>query len=984
MAFANKYLIEFSSIFAHAWKIETQEDAFAESVTDLIATGEPLSIEYDSGDDSYNFPIRPSKAVFRVHSLTDFQLTDFYSEQDFRLKVKISLGANLFWQGFVSTGEYSEPYECVPYPVQITAVDGLNYLKELPFVDSISVTAGVETITYYEGRQFESLVICNILAKAQITEFKEFLNIYETRMNATADDSPLDQCKIDVDVFKGKSCYDALTEILKHYSAVIRQNTSGEMCIYRPKELTGTTVYGRKFTAWNTKTSVSISPSQFIDRIGVASNLKQIPGGALITKRAAKKVTLNLDYGYKDSWIENGEFKADTFNIATYKFANWTYYGGTGHVSLANMIPGETDGLGLIHGSGSPPAYNVSQSFGAFAVSTTDIMVIEFEYLLYNPMSSDDNATFYVMVKSDNGSNYLSIADGLTASWGSTPAYLTLTGLVKPGKRDWELFKRKIIGLPVYGPYTIYFHVLSSTYCYAGFKNVKFYSTSDEIVNIKYPWYKVAKWKKKIFSLFVSNLPKGDTFPVHHDLQEVVAKQYVIDNAVDGIHLIEDYVLCDVTDTNIDNVIEQFKGALAISVSSLSVSAETFVIDHAADYVAGGVIVTRAGSVIYFTSAIVGVNFTGSTTISNTSGDLSGTPATVQSNVTGTKQKDRMLLSGTGGEGAAADITCNGLTLGMVYGTSLELTASGFVSGAAGDWAEVNVTLTYEVDGGNVYLYFEEIATVGGFTGSTTIVNTTPDLGGTVTTIQEAAAGQARIDTITLSGSSGTANILCDGVTAEVAASVIIAHTEAWNTRGGSENDPIHEIIGAEMALQHSRPKQLIQMNILDTEAEFNLIGNVRDILDSIYGRGVNLISSWVNVDYDTFTSSGLSITAVETGSSGDAKSNEFVITDGEIMTLIVNVTLNSGALPSAIIKDLALNNITNGVSLVAGLNIVDLTLTTTGSGAGNLWLINSSATNYETSEAVLVRKPRKFISNRAELDCKNAIWNTDLIEILD
>ena len=202
MSYSNKYLVEFSSVQGHDWKIEIQEDGWAGSVTSLTATGDPLHIEFNTDSDSFNEPIRPSKAVFNVISLTDFQLTDFYTEQDFRLKVIISLNTVLFWQGFIITGEYSEPYECTPYEVKITAVDGLNYLKELKYADTITISGGTETITYYDGRQYESKIILDILGKIGITGFREYVNIYEENMSDGTGDSPLDQVAIDVDVFK--------------------------------------------------------------------------------------------------------------------------------------------------------------------------------------------------------------------------------------------------------------------------------------------------------------------------------------------------------------------------------------------------------------------------------------------------------------------------------------------------------------------------------------------------------------------------------------------------------------------------------------------------------------------------------------------------------------------------------------------------------------------------------------------------------------
>ena len=320
---------------------------------------------------------------------------------------------------------------------------------------------------------------------------------------------------------------------------------NGNIVIYRPVELINMIVYGRIFTAWNTKTSTSITPEQLIQRTNITSDLKQIPGSALMIKRAAKKITINQDYGYKESWIENGEFKPETYDSGVFKFSGWTYQSGLGYPPLSNIIPGEKDGLALFSATGTPNAYNISQSFGTYAKATTDMIVIELEYLLYNYGTVSDNVTIYIMVKSNSGSNYLSIADGMNAVWtnGSLNGYITFTETVLPGTKEWKSFRRSINGLPVNGPYTIYIHTISAASSYLGVKNIKFYSTSDEIVKIKFPWYKISKFKRFLFQTFGTITPKSPTYDVYKDLQEIVARQYILENAINGTDITEDYLL---------------------------------------------------------------------------------------------------------------------------------------------------------------------------------------------------------------------------------------------------------------------------------------------------------------------------------------------------------------------------------------------------------------------------------------------------------
>jgi hypothetical protein len=140
-------------------------------------------------------------------------------------------------------------------------------------------------------------------------------------------------------------------------------------------------------------------------------------------------------------------------------------------------------------------------------------------------------------------------------------------------------------------------------------------------------------------------------------------------------------------------------------------------------------------------------------------GDLAGSVANTRANVTGRPQIDTVTLSG-GGTGDSAWITCNGLAKLCNYDTDLPTTAGQFVIDYAGDYFAIGVTVTSD---GNDIIFTGD--TEGeSFSGSTTIVTNVGTLTGSVNSL-EALTDVARIDTVTLTGDSGEANILCDGVT---------------------------------------------------------------------------------------------------------------------------------------------------------------------------------------------------------------------------
>ena len=108
-----------------------------------------------------------------------------------------------------------------------------------------------------------------------------------------------------------------------------------------------------------------------------------------------------------------------------------------------------------------------------------------------------------------------------------------------------------------------------------------------------------------------------------------------------------------------------------------------FVEDFATDYLTGGVVVTASGNQIIFTAETAGVDFTGATTITNTSGDLAGTVVNTTPNAPGVKRVDTITLAGTYG---TANILCDAVTKEASFDTGDEVgnTDSGEISDSSG------------------------------------------------------------------------------------------------------------------------------------------------------------------------------------------------------------------------------------------------------------------------------------------------------------
>jgi len=232
MAFSTKYKGEFTDNEGEDWTVEILEDGYGGAVNTMQLAGVPLIIEWPSdNDDCFDQNIRGSSASIGVYCESDFQYSELFTSDNLEFKVYIYTGTGGGivdrWHGWITSNVWNEPYSLIPYAITISATDGLGLLKDIDFAD-LSLT----------GRQTHAKIIYDTLSVIGFTAFTEYINVYESTMNATTSDSPLDQAGADVSLWDELTLYDTLTDILKMYNAAIIQY-NGEMVLYRYKELEG-------------------------------------------------------------------------------------------------------------------------------------------------------------------------------------------------------------------------------------------------------------------------------------------------------------------------------------------------------------------------------------------------------------------------------------------------------------------------------------------------------------------------------------------------------------------------------------------------------------------------------------------------------------------------------------------------------------------------------------------------------------------------
>ena len=133
--------------------------------------------------------------------------------------------------------------------------------------------------------------------------------------------------------------------------------------------------------------------------------------------------------------------------------------------------------------------------------------------------------------------------------------------------------------------------------------------------------------------------------------------------------------------------------------------------------------------------------------------------------------------------------------------------------------------------------------------------------------------------------------------------------------------------------------------------ASFNCTGGIYMLV----GTFSELITGWTNVDYDTLTSSGTSITSAITDGSAAAfcaGTQTIDVTDEDVYKVFFFLTLNSGNLPDFAIRQTANGAaISNVETAVEGANFMTLTATASDSTSYIVFKNDTSdAANFSTS----------------------------------
>ena len=151
MAYGIKYRLEFSDENLKGKKVEILKDGYSGSVLALTGANEPVTITWDSNDNIYS-PIKGSTCTINLFDTSASAYDNFYEADEREYQVKIyykdsSSNYQIFWIGWLVVDQFKEALQAKPYPISLTAYDGLGLLGGYDMPTGTSYTA--KSFLYY-------------------------------------------------------------------------------------------------------------------------------------------------------------------------------------------------------------------------------------------------------------------------------------------------------------------------------------------------------------------------------------------------------------------------------------------------------------------------------------------------------------------------------------------------------------------------------------------------------------------------------------------------------------------------------------------------------------------------------------------------------------------------------------------------------------------------------------------------------------------
>ena len=218
MAYGLKYTLPWKDIDNNSNIVEIYQDLYTGSVTELIATDTPAVHKYERSDnEDILSQIMSSTLTISFYSteFTDFRNFFSFSDTEFFIVYKFS-GVEQF-RGYLLNDITGEPFQDPPYPVVLTATDGLAQLKEVslegPENDIDLFTVIRETLNILNLEL--NIEVCNDLYEGLVQDNTKSIFAQDANKNLMIQQGTFDDLEL--------NAYEFLDEICKSFGWALYQ-----------------------------------------------------------------------------------------------------------------------------------------------------------------------------------------------------------------------------------------------------------------------------------------------------------------------------------------------------------------------------------------------------------------------------------------------------------------------------------------------------------------------------------------------------------------------------------------------------------------------------------------------------------------------------------------------------------------------------------------------------------------------------------------
>ena len=223
MAYGVKYRLEFSDDLENDKKIEILKNNYSATVLPLIGGKDPCVISWEGDDNFYN-PIKGSQCSLNLFVTDTVSYDNFheFNEREYQVKISYKDSSNnyqLYWIGWLVVDQFTESVISKPFPITITAFDGLGSLDAYDmFLDDSS--AGLVNARTWIWRTLSNLDLeLDIYISQDI-----FIRNPSSTIKTIYDVINIDPYTLQIDKYNINTAKKVLEQILKITNARIFQS----------------------------------------------------------------------------------------------------------------------------------------------------------------------------------------------------------------------------------------------------------------------------------------------------------------------------------------------------------------------------------------------------------------------------------------------------------------------------------------------------------------------------------------------------------------------------------------------------------------------------------------------------------------------------------------------------------------------------------------------------------------------------------------